>query len=100
MVSGRQGESKLGDNKREDNLQLDHRKVFAQADARTQSEWYIGLGKLASLGDTVAESLWFELIRVRPPNIVIPVQRRYQSPQAYILGNDNISKLGVFQCLS
>lgn len=99
-VLGRQGESKFGDNEREENLQLNHSKVFPQAQARTQSKGDIGLGKFAGIGDTVGESVWSEIVDILSPNIGIPVQCWNESPQAYALGDDNVSNLGLFKGLS
>lgn len=93
-------EVELGDDEGEKNLELNHGKVLAQADASTKPEWHVGLVVSASFGNSITEPLWSELVSVCSPYIRITVKSWNQSPYAHSFWHYNVADSSIGQRLS
>ena len=100
LVGGRQSEGELGDNERDKDLDLHHTEVLADTGSGAQTEGDVGLGVLASLGDTLGESLGLEVVGVGAPDFGVPVQSGDEGPDADTLGDNEITESDVLGGLS
>lgn len=99
-VVWRQGDAEPEKDKGEEDLELGHGEVLAEARPRPDAEGEVRLRELASAKDPPGKSLRVELQHVRPPDAGIVMQRRRLHEDADALGDANAAELHLLHRLS